>query len=36
MKLYGGKDLDEMAKYFNMEDEFVQIKSQEDYIKLFQ
>lgn len=31
MKLYGGKDIEEMAKYFNLEDELVQIKASELY-----
>lgn len=31
MKLYGGKDIEEMAVYFNLEDELVQIKSSEVY-----
>ena len=31
MKLYSGKDIEEMAKYFNLEDELVQIKASELY-----
>ncbi len=31
IKLYGGKDIEEMAKYFNLEDKLVQIKATELY-----